>query len=68
MFRTLLAPLFFFVCIVIFAFPSSFVEAQSRAGIGIRPAVIENGAEPGEVQEHIVGVTNLSESVQTYST
>ena len=66
MFRTLLAPLFFFVCIVIFAFPSSFVEAQSRAGIGIRPAVIENGAEPGEVQEHVVGITNLSESVQTY--
>jgi hypothetical protein len=44
----------------------SCVHAQSEAGIGIRPATIENGAAPGETQTHIVGVTNLSGTPQTY--
>lgn len=42
------------------------VEAQNDTGIGIRPAIIEGPAEPGETQTHDLTVTNLSSSDQTY--
>jgi hypothetical protein len=46
----------------------SFVHAQGApsAGIGISPATIENGANPGEIQKHVINVTNLSGVPQTY--
>lgn len=40
--------------------------AQDGAGIGMRPAVIENNGDPGESQSHVIGVTNLSSAKQTY--
>lgn len=36
------------------------------AGVGLKPATIEDAAEPGEVKEYSVGVTNLSDSTLTY--
>ncbi len=59
--------LFFFLL----AFFSSLyaVHAQapaSIAGIGLRPATIEGGAIPGEVQTHSMAVTNLSAVTQIY--
>lgn len=46
---------------------ASVADAQnSAAGIGISPATIEEGANPGETQKHTISVTNLSASQQTY--
>lgn len=66
MLRTSIASVVSLFVLILCALPYASVEAQSRAGIGIRPAVIENNAQPGETQEHMIGVTNLSESAQTY--
>lgn len=41
------------------------VSAQSSAGIGISPATIEGPANPGEVKEYKVDVSNLSNTEQT---
>lgn len=40
--------------------------AQAGAGIGIKPAVVENNADPGTSQSHEIEVTNLSASNQLY--
>lgn len=48
-----------------FIFLVGTVSAQG-AGIGIKPATIEDGAEPGERKEYAVRVTNLSQKEQTY--
>ncbi len=42
------------------------VFAQGGAGIGIRPALIENVAEPGTTQTHEITITNLSPVSQVY--
>jgi hypothetical protein len=65
---------FLFACsiallLVGFAYTSSpLLHAQSKsvAGIGLKPAVIEDNAAPGEEQKHTVSVTNLSSATQTY--
>lgn len=44
----------------------AFAQNAPEAGIGISPATIENGANPGETQKHLVSVTNLSGVSQTY--
>lgn len=58
----------FLVCAVfglLLTVPLLTVLAQG-AGIGIKPAVIEGGAIPGETQNHTISVTNLSDVTQTY--
>lgn len=58
---------FLFLLVATLVIPFGLAHAQSNvAGIGIKPAVIEGGAIPGEIQEHNIGVTNLSGARQTY--
>jgi hypothetical protein len=57
--------LFCVLLIAILVVPVLNVEAQG-AGIGIKPATIENGAIPGETQTHKMGITNLSGVRQIY--
>lgn len=61
--RTLLVPFIFLFFVLL---SPAFVHAQESSGIGIKPATIEEGAEPGEHQEYTVGITNLSSTEQTY--
>lgn len=49
-----------------FCWQSSLVFAQSGAGIGITPAIIEKSADPGTQQRHEVTVNNLSGIDQKY--
>tara|TARA_B100000745_G_scaffold292952_1_gene234369 strand:- start:2755 stop:3831 length:1077 start_codon:yes stop_codon:yes gene_type:complete len=65
--RTLYGALFSFVIAGLFLilFTSS-AFAQTGAGIGLRPAITENNAEPGTSQTHTIEVTNLSAAAQTY--
>lgn len=59
--------LFFVVLLsTLFLLPMLSAEAQSGAGVGLRPATIEGPANPGEMQTHKVGITNLSGTTQTY--
>jgi len=62
--RTFLLSLLF--SLVIFFSHTSFFFAQGGAGIGIKPATIEDAAEPGERKEYSMGVTNLSNQEQVY--
>jgi len=56
-----------FVAVFLFFALASSVFAQAQgAGIGIKPATIEDTAEPGDQKEYTVGVTNLSSVPQTY--
>jgi hypothetical protein len=60
-----------FLVILIFAMwcagylPTAMAQTDG-AGVGITPAVIEEGAVPGTSQEHIVTVTNLSAEEKQY--
>ena len=49
-----------------FIFTAGSVFAQAGAGIGIRPALIENVADPGTTQTHEITITNLSPVPQVY--
>lgn len=57
---------------VIFAFVLLFIttaqsaSAQTTAGVGIRPAVINERMDPGEVRQFTVQLSNLSALDQTY--
>lgn len=62
--RGFLLSLFFSFLVFFFSVIPSF--AQEGSGIGLKPATIEDGAEPGEIKEYSVGVTNLSATPQTY--
>lgn len=42
------------------------VDAQNTSGIGLKPSLIEEGADPGDVLEKSISLTNLSEAEQTY--
>lgn len=42
------------------------VYAQDSAGIGLSPATIEEGAEPGQEKRYTVNISNLSGSDQLY--
>lgn len=44
----------------------TFAQNANSAGIGIAPATIEEGADPGDVIQETVTVTNLSQANQTY--
>lgn len=45
---------------------SALAFAQGGAGIGLKPAVVEESAQPGQPQTHTIEVTNLSAAKQTY--
>ncbi len=53
------------VCALFLSF-TTLVSAQVGAGIGIAPAIIEEGATPGETKQYTVSVSNLSTVEQTY--
>lgn len=59
---------FVLLSVLLLSVPLFTVDAQRNiaAGIGLRPAVIEDSADPGEVLEQQVTVANLSNSSQTY--
>lgn len=42
------------------------VSAQSTAGVELKPAVIERGANPGDIIEEVFTLSNLSNSEQIY--
>lgn len=52
--------------LVAFFFLPIFANAQTTSGIGIKPSLIERGADPGEVIDETISLTNLSDSEQTY--
>ena len=58
----------FFIVLLsaLFLLPAFSVFAQNGTGVGLRPATIEETADPGEIQQHAIGVTNLSGVRQTY--
>ena len=62
-FRNFVLPLF--LSLFFFTAFATSVFAQG-AGIGLRPATIEDAAEPGERKEYSIGVTNLSDVEQKY--
>ena len=41
-------------------------DAQNSSGIGLKPSLIEEGADPGEVLDRTISLTNLSDIEQTY--
>lgn len=55
----------FFLCIGIL-FSAHNAHAQQSAGVRIIPAMIEEGADPGDTFEERITVTNVSEETQTY--
>ena len=59
--------LFLSFFLLIFLSPVLHTQAQSNgSGIGIKPATIEDSAEPGTTKEYDISVSNLSSSPQTY--
>lgn len=57
---------FLLFCFVLFFVSPAFAAAQQTSGIGIKPSLIEEGADPGEVLNKSISVTNLSDTEQTY--
>lgn len=55
-----------FISSLLFVPASTEAQGQPVAGIGISPATIEEGANPGETKRYTVTVANLSDSEQTY--
>lgn len=55
------------LCCALFLFLlPTLVNAQATSGIGLQPSLIEEGADPGDVLERSITLTNLSTEVQTY--
>lgn len=63
--RTRVFFLMIFLSVVFFLSVVSVTFAQGT-GIGIKPATIEDSAEPGETKEYTIDVSNLSNTVETY--
>lgn len=57
--------LLLFLGILFSSAPVASAQVESSAGIGISPAMIEEGAKPGEVKEYQVTVSNLARQEQT---
>jgi hypothetical protein len=55
-----------FLVALLFSASSTFAQNPVAAGIGISPATIEKGANPGETQTHSITIANLSGAEQTY--
>ena len=45
---------------------SSLALAQQQAGVSLSPTLIEKGAEPGEILNEVINITNLSGDEKTY--
>jgi len=63
-FRSLFLILFFSFFLSILSF--TYVHAQNQSGVGLKPATIEETAEPGQSETYSIEVTNLSATQQTY--
>lgn len=63
MYRTL-ASLFVFIALSVLS--PSLTHAQSNAGIGLKPAIIEEQMDPGQVQQYSIAVSNVSGADQVY--
>jgi len=59
--KQLVLLVFLFLCVL-----PILTYAQNRSGIGLKPSLIEEGADPGDVLERSISLTNLSENEQTY--
>jgi hypothetical protein len=57
---------FLIVFILLFLIFPAVTNAQVTSGIGLKPSLIEEGAEPGQLLEKGISVTNLSDTEQTY--
>lgn len=57
---------FFFFLFVAFCITPTFANAQQASGIGLKPSLIEEGADPGQTLDRSISITNLSDSQQTY--
>lgn len=66
MLRTYTNLVFFVFCVLLFVAFSSTANAQSTAGIGLKPAMVEETVDPGDVQTYEVEVTNLRSNDQTF--
>lgn len=55
----------FLASFFLFFVPTS-TFAQQASGISLSPSLIEEGADPGEVLERSISLTNLSDTEQTY--
>jgi hypothetical protein len=64
--RGIVALLFGLLVAVIILAATPYASAQGTAGVGIRPAVISERMEPGEVRQFTIQLNNLSGSDQTY--
>jgi hypothetical protein len=51
---------------VLFLFTTASALAQGAAGVGIRPAVINDRMDPGELRQYSIQLNNLSGTDQTY--
>ena len=57
---------FFLLLFAVFLILPTTVDAQATSGIGLKPSLIEEGADPGQVLDRSISVTNLSDEEQTY--
>lgn len=57
---------FVFLALFFLLFVPHSTFAQQASGIGLKPSLIEEGADPGEVLKRSISVTNLSDTEQTY--
>lgn len=55
-----------FFCLAFFALLTNSVSAQGASGIGLKPALIEEGLDPGSSKTYTITVTNLSNKEQTF--
>lgn len=56
-----------FVAFLLLAVPgATFAQSDSGAGIGLKPATIEEGLEPGTTKQYAVTISNLSGQDQLY--
>ncbi len=52
--------------LVLLTTPSLSFAQQGAAGVGLRPATIEEAGDPGSTQTHQITITNLSNAQQTF--
>ena len=55
-----------FFALFVLLFVPQHIFAQQASGIGIKPSLIEEGADPGEVLERSMSIINLSDTEHTY--
>ena len=64
--RTLVIASLAFILVAFVPIAAVHAASNQAAGIGIKPALIEDGVNPGDQKDYIIQVTNLSQSKQTY--